>query len=286
MIGMEAADPSRDRSQIAPTVQGPRLVMMGRQGAGKGTQCARLAARLGITHIDVGDALRHEVRRHTALGEVAKPFLDEGRLLPDEMVTDVVLGQLEWVGCRGFVLDGFPRTLPQAEALGATVGMDGIDLVVNLAITPAVALHRLLSRRVCTRCQLVTTITPGSPSCPDCGGLLVRRTDDTAIAIKLRLANYEVQTRPVLGWYAIRGRLVTIDGRLDLDAVTWRILDAMTPMQRLDDGKLDNTARRVATLSAPGRFNPVRPRGMVGPRKSDHRHFGKGAPANGRQPPS
>lgn len=213
-------------------------MMMGRQGSGKGTQCVRLAARLGITHIDVGDALRDEVRRRTALGRVARRFLEEGRLLPDEMVTDVVLGQLEWVGSFGFVLDGFPRTLPQAEALGATVGMDGIDLVVNLAITPAVALHRLLSRRVCTRCQSVITITPGRSSCPDCGGLLVRRTDDTAKAIKLRLATYEVQTHPVLGWYAVRGQLVTIDGRQDLGAVTRRILDAMAQMQSLDDGKL------------------------------------------------
>ena len=233
MIRTGTADHGRTGGPSAGAVQSPRLVVMGRQGSGKGTQCARLATILDVAHIDVGDALRSEVHRRTPLGQAAERYVQEGRLLPDEMVTDVVLGQLGWAGSRGFILDGFPRTLPQAESLGDTVGAEGIDLVVNLAITPAAALRRLTTRRVCAHCGSVTTIATGMLSCSCCEGPLVRREDDTEFAIKRRLVTYERQTRPVLEWYAVQGRLVTIDGGLGPDTVTRQVLGTVAGVERV-----------------------------------------------------
>jgi adenylate kinase len=209
---------------IGETLRPYRLLMMGRQGSGKGTQCARLARILEITHIDLGDTLRTEVQRRSALGRSAERFLQEGRLVPDEIVLGIVTQRLGQVGSGGFILDGFPRTLPQAEALGEAIGLEGIDHVLHLVITPSEALQRLSARRVCGTCGAVTSLSAGVTACPTCQGPLVQREDDTVGAIKQRLVTYERRTRPVLDWYATQGHLVSVDGQQHPDAVTRALL--------------------------------------------------------------
>jgi adenylate kinase len=189
----------------------PRLVMVGRQGSGKGTQCIRLAAELGVVHVSTGEVLRDAVRARTRLGGQVQAFLSEGSLVPDELVAEVVSTRLSApeVHERGFVLDGFPRTTGQARILAEFLRPDDIDVAVHLVIPRAVATRRLLARRVCEICGYTTTVT--QPRCPACGGGLVRREDDTGPALRTRLRSYVAQTRPLLDWYAARGQLVRVD---------------------------------------------------------------------------
>lgn len=249
MARMGTSDRAPMGKRPARAGRNPRLIVMGRQGAGKGTQCTRLAVTLGITHIDVGDVLRNAVRRRTPLGRAAEHYLQEGRLLPDEIVTEVVCERIGPAAGSGFVLDGFPRTLAQAEAIEDALGPGAIDLVVNLAITPKVAVRRLSTRRVCELCGSVTSFAAHRPSCTDCGGRLFQRDDDTVIAIRRRLAAYEHQTRPVLDWYAGQGRLVTVDGRRDTDDVTRQVLDTVTDMWATGAPGLAATPTATATVA-------------------------------------
>jgi adenylate kinase len=220
-----------------------RLIVLGRQGAGKGTQCARLAERLGVVHVATGDAFRAAIAAESQLGREAARFVAAGELVPDDLAVEVVCEALERAAVqeKGFVLDGFPRTERQAQRLDALLAPAKIDVVVDLWVETDVVLRRLLSRRVCVDCERVSAAVPnshGPASCARCGGTLARRADDTEPLIRRRLAIYEAEARPVLSWYASQGRLRTVDGRGHEELVARRIEAAI-------QGRPQDEGRRV-----------------------------------------
>ncbi len=213
-------------------IPGARLIVLGKQGAGKGTQCVRLSHHYVIPHISTGDMLRAAVKRKTPLGVQAQRYMDAGELVPDEILLQMVSDRLDQDDTkeRGFVLDGFPRTVPQAEALDEILEPAGIDTVVNLVVSTQIALRRLASRRVCMDCGANYSV--GSPPrvgwiCDVCGGEVVQREDDTEGAIKRRLDLYERQTAPLVARYRRAGKLVTVRGDGTADAVTERLIAAV-----------------------------------------------------------
>lgn len=209
-----------------------RLVVLGRQGAGKGTQCARLAARLAVPHVSTGDLFRAEAAAGTELGVRAAAYLEAGHLVPDELVLDLVARRLGGPGGRagGYLLDGFPRTLAQGQALFEVLGAEAADVAVELHVPTSVVLPRLAARRVCQDCGVTSSAQPGDPEigrCSRCGGKVGRRTDDNEQAISRRLAAYERQAGPLLTWLDEMGLLVRVDGIGDPDAVHHRMLEAV-----------------------------------------------------------
>lgn len=210
---------------------GVRLIIFGRQGAGKGTQCARLAEHYGVPHISTGDMLRAAVRDGTDFGRKAKEFMDAGQLLPDDIMVGLVGERLEAPdAARGWLLDGFPRTPAQAEALGTVTGDQPFDLAVNLEVPPEVVIERIASRRVCSNCGAIysTSQPPSSGwTCDVCGGKVVQRDDDTEEAVRQRLVLYEEQTAPLIAWFEAQGRLLTVRGDDDPDSVTARLIAAI-----------------------------------------------------------
>ena len=204
--------------------------MLGRQGAGKGTQCVRLARHYDIPHISTGDMLRAAVKAGTEVGLRAKGFMDRGELLPDDVIVEVVDEQLNTpdVAGRGFILDGFPRTVAQADALAGIVsGAGGLDVVIDLDVPEPVVLERLASRRVCVDCgaNYSTDQPPTKPwVCDECGGDVVQRDDDTPEAIQVRLDLYRRETAPLTSWYAERGLLEVVDGLGAADDVAERLI--------------------------------------------------------------
>lgn len=213
-------------------IPGARLIVLGKQGAGKGTQCVRLSHHYVIPHISTGDMLRAAVKRKTPLGVQAQRYMDAGELVPDEILLQMVSDRLDQDDTkeRGFVLDGFPRTVPQAEALDEILEPAGIDMVVNLVVSTQIVLRRLASRRVCMDCGANYSV--GSPPrvgwiCDVCGGEVVQREDDTEGAIKRRLDLYERQTAPLVARYRRAGKLVTVRGDGTADAVTERLIAAV-----------------------------------------------------------
>jgi adenylate kinase len=194
-----------------------RVIVLGRQGAGKGTQCARLAAHLEVPHLSTGDLLRAEVAASTPLGREVAGHLDDGVLVPDELVLDLVAAHLGSTETRraGYLLDGFPRTLAQGQTLFEVLGADAAHLALEIHVPAAVVGPRLQARRVCRGCGNVTSVTPGGPelsTCRHCGGEVARRADDTDEAISRRLALYDEQSGPLLIWLDSRGLLTTVDG--------------------------------------------------------------------------
>jgi adenylate kinase len=221
-----------------------RLIVLGRQGAGKGTQCARLAARLSVPHISTGALFRIEVARGTDLGRRAGAFLDAGALVPDELVIDLVATHLGSTEARaaGYLLDGFPRTLAQGQALFEVLGERAADVAVELHVPTSVVLPRLAARRVCQECGATSTAAPGDPEttiCSICGGPVGRRTDDTDEAIQRRLADYDRESGPLLEWLEGRGLLVRVDGVGEPDVVHHRLLDAVRSRVPVIDGALE-----------------------------------------------
>lgn len=207
-----------------------RVLVLGRQGAGKGTQCVRLARRLGVPHISTGDVLRAAVRAGSELGRQATSFMEAGQLVPDELILGVVADRLQEPDAReGFVLDGFPRNLAQGQALVSMLGDDAIDAAVDIDVPNDVVIRRIASRRVCGDCASIS-VAP-DPAVPAmacaCGGRAVQRTDDTEFAVSRRLAIYEEQTRPLVHWLSSLDLLVTVDGTGSPDQVETRIVDAL-----------------------------------------------------------
>ena len=209
----------------------PRLFILGRQGAGKGTQCDRLANRLGIEHVSTGSLFRAAVESGTRLGEKVRFYLDAGELVPDDVVLDVVVRRLAVIDAadKGFVLDGFPRTVRQADALVDILGTEVCDLAIEIDVPTEVVLPRLASRRVCRGCG--RSFTAPDPTverwrCEICDGVVARRADDTEVAIRRRLAVYDQDTAPLLVWLDSKGLLVTIDGTGTPDQVHARLVAA------------------------------------------------------------
>lgn len=210
------------------------LILLGPPGAGKGTQAKLLSARHGIPHISTGDIFRAAIREGTPLGTRAKEFLDRGALVPDEIVIGIVADRLKAEDCRGgFLLDGFPRTLPQAEALDRYLAGAGRPLTaaIDLEAGEEVLIRRLSGRRVCRVCGApyhVDTNPPREPGrCDRCGGELYQRDDDRPETVAERLRVYEAQTRPLIDYYERRGllRRVEADGGIEaVDAAIERAL--------------------------------------------------------------
>ena len=213
-------------------IPGVRLVVLGKQGAGKGTQCVRLSHHYVVPHVSTGDMLRGEVKSKTPLGERAQSLMDKGELIPDDMVMEMVRARLSERDTRGrgFVLDGCPRTTAQANDLEEIVHPFGLDLVIDLDVPTALVMKRLASRRVCVDCGAnYSTAAPPmvSGTCDVCGGEVLQREDDTEEAIQRRLDLYEAETAPLIAWYRERGILVHINGTGSPDAVTRRVVGAI-----------------------------------------------------------
>jgi len=213
-------------------VPGTRLVILGKQGAGKGTQAVRLARHYAVPHISTGDMFRAAVRSKSQSGLEARKYMEAGELVPDDVVIGVVKERLSLddARLRGFILDGFPRTVHQAEALDEILPNGGVELVVDLEVPTDIVLKRLASRRVCVECGTNYSVEkpPSDPeTCDVCGGKVVQRDDDTVNAIRRRLELYEEQTAPLIAWYMKKDKLVTIDGIGDPDKVTTRLIRAI-----------------------------------------------------------
>ncbi|WP_298208900.1 adenylate kinase [Ferrimicrobium sp.] len=206
--------------------------MVGRQGAGKGTQCVRVSHRYAIPHISTGDMLRAAVGAGSPFGQLAKSFMDRGELVPDTVINGVIAERLDQPDARlrGFVLDGFPRTKDQAVELNALLAPASLHMVINLEVSVALVLRRLSSRRVCSVCGSIYSddLPPKTAGiCDNCGGELVQREDDTEAAILRRLEIYEKATAPLLGFYAEMGLLETVDGVGTPDEVLARISEVL-----------------------------------------------------------
>lgn len=206
-----------------------RLLVFGRQGAGKGTQASRLSDHYGIPHISTGDMLRAAVREGTELGRRAKAVMDAGQLVSDEIMLGLIDERLaEADAAAGWLLDGFPRTEPQARALLEMVGDDGIDLAIDLEVAEDVVVERISSRRVCTRCGAIySTVSPPAVEgvCDKCGGEVVQRDDDTEEAVRKRLAIYNEQTEPLLALFDGLGLLEVVDGVGEPADITARLIE-------------------------------------------------------------
>jgi adenylate kinase len=216
---------------------GVRLVMLGRQGAGKGTQAVRLAQHFVVPHISTGDMLRAAVAAGTEFGLKAKAVMDGGGLVSDEIMVGVVderLNESDTTG-RGYILDGFPRTVPQGESLEKITSGRPLDLVVNLEVPEAVVLERITKRRVCKTCGHIYSVDSPPKNgwiCDVDGGEVVQRADDTEDAVRTRLDLYAAETLPLVPFYAERGLLVDVDGLGTTDEVFGRLLDAVAAAQR------------------------------------------------------
>lgn len=203
--------------------EGPRVLVLGRPGSGKGTQCARLAERLAVPHISTGDLFRETVARDTPLGRVVRSYMESGDLVPDDLVVDVVDDRLGNDGAAiGFVLDGFPRTVVQAEQLADLIHPYDLDLAIDLVVPAEVARRRLATRLVCGDCG--RSIGPSAiGACRDCGGTFEERVDDDASTVARRLALYEESIGPLVAWLTERELLMPVDGLGHPDEVAARI---------------------------------------------------------------
>jgi len=213
---------------------GARVVLLGPPGAGKGTQAKLLQDKFGVCQISTGDILRKAVAEQTALGKEASQYIDRGALVPDSVIVDLVATRLQEKDCEnGFILDGFPRTIPQAESLDAILKQRGIGLnsVLSVQVPKDVIIERLAGRRTCRSCGALSHVTH-SPAkktgiCDRCGGELYQRDDDREETIAHRLKVYDDQTAPLLNYYRGQGLLRAIDGVGTVDEIRARVIAAL-----------------------------------------------------------
>jgi adenylate kinase len=213
-------------------IPGVRLVILGRQGAGKGTQCVRLARHYVVPHISTGDMLRAAVKEGTDFGRKAQEYMSRGDLLPDDIIIGVVGERLakDDTRTRGYLLDGFPRTVGQAEALAELTVDEPLNMAIDLEVPEEVVLERISNRRVCVDCGTnysVQTPPRYNWTCDVCGGEVVQREDDTPEAVRKRLNLYSQETEPLIAWYLGKDLLVTVDGLGSADEVTRRLIRAI-----------------------------------------------------------
>ena len=203
-----------------------KIIMLGAPGAGKGTQAKKIAERYSIPHISTGDIFRTNIKNGTKLGKKAKAYMDEGALVPDDLVVDLVVDRFKNPDCaNGYVLDGFPRTIPQAEALDAALNAIGgtIDFAINVEVPDGNIINRMAGRRSCIGCGATYHIKY-NPSkvegvCDVCGEKLILRDDDQPETVKNRLSVYHDQTQPLIDFYSKKGVLAEVDGMKDMDDV-------------------------------------------------------------------
>ncbi len=215
-----------------------RVVFLGAPGVGKGTQAERVAAQYRLAKISTGDLLREAVRNQTALGVEVNNFMDQGQLVPDSVVIGLVRNKLSDPSCaNGFVLDGFPRTVTQAEELGKVLlsKSSALDLVVNFHVSREDVVRRLSGRRSCPKCQATFHVDLAKPKvdeiCDRCGDQLVQRSDDRRDAIETRLKVYDDQTAPLVRYYDERRLLSSVDASGSVDVVFQHLLKVLTPYQ-------------------------------------------------------
>lgn len=202
------------------------VVLLGAPGAGKGTQAAKMVQEFALPHISTGDIFRKAVADGTPLGLEAKRYMDAGELVPDEVTIGIVKERLAQPDCAdGFILDGFPRTVPQADALGSALSSMGtaLDAVILVDVPKAALVERLTSRRQCRVCGKIYNVMSDMPSNPEvcdaCGGEVYQRADDSVETVTNRLDVYERNTQPLIEYYREKGLLRTVDGDRDVDAV-------------------------------------------------------------------
>ena len=203
-----------------------KLIMLGAPGAAKGTQAKRIAAKYGIPHISTGDIFRANIKNGTELGKKAQTYMDQGLLVPDELVCDLVVDRIQQSDCeKGYVLDGFPRTIPQAEALTAALEKLGtsIDYAINVEVPDENILRRMGGRRACLSCGATYHIefnpTKKEGTCDVCGAETVLRDDDKPETVQKRLDVYHTQTQPLIDYYTKQSILRTVDGTQDMNDV-------------------------------------------------------------------
>ncbi len=211
-----------------------KIIMLGAPGAGKGTQAKKIAAKYDIPHISTGDIFRANIKNGTELGNKAKTYMDQGLLVPDELVVDLVVDRVKQDDCKkGYVLDGFPRTIPQAEALDKALAAIGekMDYAIDVDVPDENIVHRMSGRRACVGCgatyhlEYAPTKTEGI--CDACGKELILRDDDKPETVKKRLGVYHEQTQPLIDYYTNAGILKTVDGTVDINDVFQTIVDIL-----------------------------------------------------------
>ena len=203
-----------------------RIIMLGAPGAGKGTQAKKIAAKYSIPHISTGDIFRANIKNGTELGNKAKTYMDQGLLVPDELVVDLVVDRVNQEDCaKGYVLDGFPRTIPQAEALDKALLEMGqsIDYAINVEVPDENIVQRMSGRRACVNCgatyHIVYAPTKKENVCDTCEGELILRDDDKPETVQKRLNVYHEQTQPLIDYYTEKNKLVEVDGTIDIEKV-------------------------------------------------------------------
>lgn len=203
-----------------------RIIMLGAPGAGKGTQAKKIAAQYQIPHISTGDIFRANIKEGTELGTKAKAYMDKGELVPDELTCDLVVDRISKPdAANGYVLDGFPRTIPQAEALTRALNARGekIDFAINVEVPDENIVRRMGGRRACLKCGATYHVEYNAPKtenvCDVCQGELVLRDDDKPETVQKRLSVYHAQTQPLIDYYQAEGVLAEVDGTQDIDVV-------------------------------------------------------------------
>lgn len=211
-----------------------RLILLGAPGAGKGTQAVEIKEKLNIPHISTGDIFRANIKNNTKLGQQAKKYMDEGKLVPDELTIELVRDRLKKDDAKvGFLLDGFPRTIPQAEALDEILKESGIklDKVINIDVDKSVLVERITGRRVCKDCKASFHIAFNPPKvdgkCDHCGGELVTRADDNEETVRERIGVYENETAPLIDYYNKQGLVLTVNGNQSPKEVTEELLKGL-----------------------------------------------------------
>lgn len=211
-----------------------KIIMLGAPGAGKGTQAKKIAEKYTIPHISTGDIFRANIKEGTELGKKAKTFMDKGELVPDELVVDLVVDRFKNPDCaNGYVLDGFPRTIPQAEALDTALNAIGetIDYAINVEVPDENIINRMSGRRACVGCGATYHIkynpTKVADVCDTCGEKLILRDDDKPETVKNRLSVYHDQTQPLIDFYTKKGVLAEVDGTQDMNDVFTAIVNIL-----------------------------------------------------------
>ena len=212
-----------------------KIIMLGAPGAGKGTQAKMIADKYQIPHISTGDIFRANIKNGTELGQKAKTYMDQGLLVPDELVVDLVVDRVKQDDCaNGYVLDGFPRTIPQAESLDAALAKfeDTIDYAINVEVPDENIVNRMSGRRACVACgatyHIVHIPTKVEGICDRCGKELILRDDDKPETVLKRLGVYHEQTQPLIDYYTNKGSLVEVDGTKDMNEVFSDIVDILS----------------------------------------------------------
>jgi adenylate kinase len=211
-----------------------KAIMLGAPGAGKGTQAKKIAAKYGVPHISTGDIFRENIKNDTQLGKKARVYMDQGLLVPDILVLELIVDRFKSSDCKeGYILDGFPRTIPQAKALDASLvkNNDRMDYAINVDVSDEVIINRMAGRRACPNCGRtyhVETLKPKvSGICDYCDTELILRDDDKSDTVTKRLQVYHEQTQPLLDYYGRMGILHSVDGTEDIDSIYKEIVNVL-----------------------------------------------------------